>query len=79
MITWDDLQRMAETKDYLVDIQNIKIDSTLPIKERLDSYLSQIKNPYHFKCGNTPVKISYSDNGKYLSQKLAEHFIHINN
>lgn len=62
-------------KANLVDIQTIEIIPAKSIAHRMKDYLEEIKNPYYFRCGNTPVKISFSDNGKPLSQKLEEHFI----
>ncbi|MCL2772156.1 MAG: hypothetical protein FWD71_02300 [Oscillospiraceae bacterium] len=45
----------------LVDIQDVKIDTSLPKEERMKQYIEQIRNPYCFKCGKTIVKVSYSD------------------
>lgn len=81
MFTLAELQAMSqlETGDIdqskLIDVQTVKIDPMELIVQRMESYLKQIKNPYCFMCGNTPVKISFSDDGKPLSDKLAEHFI----
>ncbi|MCI8702912.1 MAG: hypothetical protein HFE60_01215 [Anaerotignum sp.] len=47
----------------LVDIRDVKIDRTLPMEERVKSYIEQVKNPYCFKVGNVKVHISYSDGG----------------
>ena len=78
MITRDELRRLADADEApeggLADIQDVQIDASLCIEERLDSFISQLKNPYHFRCGSTPVKISYTGDGKALSQRLTEHF-----
>jgi hypothetical protein len=47
--------------DSLVDIRDVKIDRTLPVEERMKSYVEQIKNPYLFKVGNTVVRVSYAN------------------
>ena len=44
----------------LVDISDVKIDTSLPKEERMKQYIEQIKNPYCFKCGKIIVKITYS-------------------
>jgi len=45
----------------LVDISDVKIDTSLPKEERMKQYIEQIKNPYCFKCGKTIIKVTYSD------------------
>ena len=50
-----------ELLDSLVDIRDVKIDRTLPVEERMKSYVEQIKNPYLFKVGNTVVRVSYAN------------------
>ena len=43
----------------LVDIRDVKIDRTLPVEERMISYVQQIKNPYMFKVSDTVARVSY--------------------
>lgn len=50
-----------ELLDSLVDIRDIKIDRSMPVEERMKSYVEQIKNPYMFKVGNTVVRVSYAN------------------
>ncbi|MBE6830342.1 MAG: hypothetical protein E7519_09045 [Ruminococcaceae bacterium] len=78
MLSLSELQSLSQTETgqlQLTDIQNVKIDAAKPAVERMENLLSQIKNPYRFLCGGVAVKISFSENGKPLSEKLAEHFI----
>ena len=56
--------------DSLVDIRNVKIDTTLPIPERIQSYIEQVKNPYYFRVGDVAVHVSYSENGPTLQEIL---------
>lgn len=56
----------------LVDIQSISIAPSLPKEERIATYLSQIKNPYHFKCGAIEVHACYSSEGPSLSDCLKQ-------
>lgn len=50
-----------ELLDSLVDIRDIKIDRSMPVEERMKSYVEQIKNPYMFKVGSTVVRVSYAN------------------
>ena len=58
----------------LVDISNVKIGGTSP-SERLDSLIAQVRNPYVFRVGNTPVRISFRNNGKTMEDALRHYFI----
>ncbi len=62
------------SKSDLVDIQTVKIDSALTDSERMFRYLEQIRNPYCFLCGDTPVGISFADEQQELSTVLIHYF-----
>jgi hypothetical protein len=62
--------KTAITADKLVDIRDIEVDAALPKFERIVEYIRQIKNPYHFKCGDFTVKVKYADNGVTLEDCL---------
>ena len=85
MLTSKQLEEMSQTeidkidKNTLVDIQSVKIDTSLPAAERMRNYLAQIKNPYCFKCGDTPVKICFKDDGKELKNVLENYFLRLKN
>lgn len=51
----------------LVDIRDVVIDKTLPLEERVKSYVEQIKNPYCFKVGDVVVRVSYAGKEKSLT------------
>ncbi len=55
-------------RESLVDIRDVHIDTSLPVAERVKSYIQQIKNPYVFRCGNTVVKVSYTEGGPSLAE-----------
>ena len=59
----------------LVDIRDVEIDETLPIEERMKSYVEQIKNPYMFRVGDTIVRVSYANTQETLNDNLS--LIHI--
>lgn len=64
----EELKRLSEVdiktvnKDDLVDIRKVKINSELPIKERVEDYIRQIKNPYCYIDNGIIVKISFVGN-----------------
>ena len=60
-------------KDDLIDIKTIKINTDLPINERIEDFINQIKNPYHYKCGKIIVKINFLDTEKSLEDKIEEY------
>lgn len=58
----------------LRDIQNVKIDLTMPIEKRRDSYIEQIQNPYHFKYNDMIVRLEFAGEIS-LEEKILNHFI----
>ena len=58
--------------EALVDIQNVKIDRSLPMEERIRSYVEQVKDPYHFRVGKVKVKVSYAKTDKTLTDIFCE-------
>ena len=67
------MENRQELLDSLVDIRDVKIDRSLPVEERMRSYVVQIKNPYMFKCGNTVVRVSYAD----TTQTIDDNFLNL--
>lgn len=61
--------------DDPVDIASVIIDATLPPAQRMQSFLTQIKDPYRFLCGKTPVRVSFRPDGKDLGDLLRRYFI----
>ena len=53
-----------------VDIRDIEIDKSLPLEERVRSYVEQIKDPYCFKVGDVVVRVSYADKDKSLTDSF---------
>ena len=79
MVSKDTLQQMAaisikEESGTLPDISEVLIEGTTP-QERLDSFLSQIGNPYSFRVGNTPVHITYENTEKSLEEVIKKFFL----
>ena len=47
------------SKDSLVDLRDVKIDSGKSVPEKMNDYFEQIKNPYLFKVGDMRVMLSF--------------------
>ena len=47
--------------DQLVDIRDVRIDSSLPTEERIKSFVEQIKDPDQFKVGSTVVRVAFAN------------------
>lgn len=63
----------------LIDIDAVKIDPSLPTRRRMKNYVEQIKNPYCFTVGKTPVQISFKPCGKELGALLESYFLNLKN
>lgn len=57
-------------KSILKDLKDVHIDTSLPIPERVASYLKQLKNPYVFKVGDVAVKVNYKENGPTFQENF---------
>ena len=51
-------------RDELVDIADVKINTDLPVEERIKDYIKQIKNPYCYLCNGVVVRISFAGKSK---------------
>lgn len=59
----------------LAQMEEVAVDSSLPATTRMLAYLEQVKNPYCFLCGKTPVKIRFASEGGDLSEKVKAYFM----
>ena len=50
--------------DELVDLKDIRIDTSQPVPERMAAFLSQVRNPYLFKVDGLIVKAVYLPDAK---------------
>jgi len=53
-------------RSTLKELDDIKVNRKLPVKERVKGLLSQVENPYIHLDHGIVVKISFSENGKTL-------------
>ena len=80
MISISELERMknmcieAMNTDEMADLCSVEIHGASP-EARMESFLSQVGNPYHFKVGKAQVKISFTPGGEPLRDKLYRHFV----
>lgn len=63
-----------DSLDSLSDISCVKIEGDTPA-QRLDSFLTQVKDPYCFRVGNTPVRVAFSSGEKTLESLIKRHFL----
>ena len=80
MITREQLDTLSNTgiqeidKSKLIGIQKVKIDTSLPCKQRLEDFIQQVKNPYAFRSGSITVLLRFQPDGQSFSQALAGYF-----
>ena len=60
--------------DNLIDIRDVVIDPTLNKAERIQSFVSQIRNPLCYRCGEYVVQIAFSEGtGKTMESCFEEY------
>lgn len=64
------MEQSEKNLSELVDISDVVIDKSLPLEERVRSYVEQIKDPYCFKVGDVVVRVSYADKDKSLTDSF---------
>lgn len=53
----------AVNANDLVDIRTVSVDRTLPKEARITEYVRQIKNPYHYRCGEFTIIERHTEGG----------------
>ena len=48
-------------RESLVDIRDVKLDSSMEQADRVRSFIQQVKNPYRFKVGDVVVNVAYTN------------------
>lgn len=66
-------ESLLEENEDLVDIRTVKIDTKLPKKKKIESYIHQIKNPYKFKYGNMIIQIYFTETEITLDDRLKQY------
>lgn len=60
--------------DHLRDVLDVEISGENPC-QRMESYLTQLGNPYCFRVGKTPVQISFKLCEETLEKRLKSYFL----
>ena len=55
---------------FIKDINDLNIDSSLPKKERIKSYLEQMENPYVYEDNGTTVRLRFADTNESLTDRI---------
>ncbi|WP_024348433.1 DUF6870 family protein [Lacrimispora indolis] len=63
---------MEQPDSSLADISEVKVDPALPVDERLEAYLKQIKNPYRYKDSGFTVTCAFTGE-RSLEECMAEY------
>ena len=56
----------------LVDIRDVKVDRSLPVEDRIRSYVEQVKDPYCFRVGDVKVRVSFASNGRTFNDSFTD-------
>ena len=59
----------------LADIRNIKIDTSLPVPNRMQSYRRQIINERLFRYDDTVVRVTFLDTGPSFKDRLMQYLL----
>ena len=59
-------------REPLVDIRDVKLDSSMEQADRVRSFIQQVKNPYRFKVGDVVVHVAYTNGGATLNECFAD-------
>ncbi|MCM1162254.1 MAG: hypothetical protein NC412_13675 [Roseburia sp.] len=82
-LTEDDLNTMASVDirtvdiNKLTDIRDIKIDTRLPVEQKLASLARQTDNLYLYRLEDYIIKVKYQDDGPTIDDKMEEYLKHL--
>ena len=54
----------------LVDIRSVTVDRSMPIRDRLTKYITDIGDPYAFRVGDTAVRVKFNNGAQSLQERL---------
>ena len=75
-MTTEDLENMKKVdlrsvdRNSLVDLQEIRIDHSLPIEQRVKDFVEKVKNPYCFKVGDVVVTVDFNHEGNSFEEQF---------
>lgn len=56
----------------LVDIRDVDINIELPVSKKLKSFIGQVVDPYHFRCGEIEITLEF-EGDEILENKIIKH------
>ena len=59
-------------KGSLIDLDEVQIDDTRPVSERILSLLQQVQNHYCFRIGDDAVKVNYKPDVPSFQQNFED-------
>lgn len=62
--------RTTTNTNELVDIRDVKVDSNMSQKERINEYNRQIKDSCRYKCGTMMIRAKFPQNGIHIEKCL---------
>ena len=78
-LTKEQLMEMAATDirtvdiSTLTDLRDVKIDTSKPVKRKLDEFARQVNNVYVNRIGDYVVKVRFQETGATIDDKMAEY------
>jgi len=66
-----DMSIMSCEPDSLVDLRTVKIDTAKSVRERMDSFMNQVHNPYLFKVDDVIIKVNFGSERPVLDAVTA--------
>ncbi|MCH5343145.1 MAG: hypothetical protein J1E64_03825 [Acetatifactor sp.] len=57
----------------LTDLRDIEINTSLPVKEKLEVFARQTNNVYVNRIGDYVVKVKFQENGASINDKMSEY------
>jgi len=61
--------------DSLADIRGVKIDLSLPVEKKKQSYRQQIGNPNLYRYDDTVIRISYGNSGIKMKDLIVQYLV----
>lgn len=60
----------SNTSSNLVNILTVSTEKSLPQERRIAEYVRQIKDPYHYMCGEFTISAKFTEGGPSLEDCL---------
>ena len=79
MIMPEKIDIRSVDRSKLRNLDQVKIDTSLPCEQRVKNFVEQIGNPYCYMDGDVVVSISYADTEVSLEDRLKSYFTGMGN